>query len=192
MRAAVRIRNGLPWFATNIDPTLPTGDGPAPGHGALVKLISGFAGVDPVVAGKPERPLFDETLRRVGGDHPLMVGDSLNTDIRGARAAGVDSLLVMTGVTDLPALVAAEADQRPTWIGTDLRALGRIGRTATRDGDRWCADGWSATVQDGRLTVEGAGEPEGWWSAVAAAGWTHLDETGDAAEVAGLSAPDAR
>ncbi len=191
MRAAVRIRNGLPWFATNVDPTLPTGEGPAPGHGALVKMISGFAGVDPVVAGKPERPLFDETLRRVGGDHPLMVGDSLYTDIRGAHAAGVDSLLVMTGVTDLPGLVSAEADQRPTWIGTDLRALGRPGRAAARDGDAWRAEGWSATVAGGRVAVEGNGDAEAWWSVVAAAAWAYLDETGKPAEVSGLSSPDA-
>jgi HAD superfamily hydrolase (TIGR01450 family) len=191
MRAAVRIRNGLPWFATNIDPTLPTGEGPAPGHGALVELISRFAGVDPVVAGKPERALFDETLRRGGGDHPLMVGDSLHTDIRGAHTAGVDSLLVMTGVTDLAGLVAAEKDQRPTWIGSDLRALGRPGRAATRDGDEWRAEDWSATVQDGRIAVDGSGGPEGWWAVVAAAGWAHLDETGDPAEVSGLSVPDA-
>src|SRR4051794_34500564 len=79
MRAAVEIRNGLPWVATNTDPTLPTGDGPAPGHGTLVKMISDFAGVVPQVAGKPERPLFDETLRRGGGGRPLMVGDSLPT-----------------------------------------------------------------------------------------------------------------
>jgi HAD superfamily hydrolase (TIGR01450 family) len=191
MRAAVRIRNGLPWFATNIDPTLPTGEGPAPGHGALVDLISRFAGVDPVVAGKPERALFDETLRRVGGEHPLMVGDSLHTDIRGAHAAGVDSLLVMTGVTDLAGLVAAEKDQRPRWIGSDLRALGRPGQAATRDGDEWHAEDWWSTLQNGRVAVDGTGGPEGWWAVVAAAGWAHLDETGDAAEVTGLSAPDA-
>ena len=99
MRAAVEIRNGLPWVATNTDPSLPTGDGPAPGHGTLVQMISGFAGVRPQVAGKPERPLLDETLRRVGGERPLMVGDSLHTDIAGAHNVGTDSLLVMTGVT---------------------------------------------------------------------------------------------
>ena len=43
MRAAALIRNGLPWIATNTDLTLPTGDGPAPGHGVLVRLISEFA-----------------------------------------------------------------------------------------------------------------------------------------------------
>src|SRR4051812_5409571 len=117
MQAAVDIRNGLPWVATNTDPTLPTGAGPAPGHGALVGMISAFAAVSPEVAGKPERPLFEETLRRVGGDRPLMIGDSLHTDIAGARNAGTDSLLVMTGVTALADLVAARPDQRPTWVG---------------------------------------------------------------------------
>ena len=189
MRAAVDIRNGLAWVATNTDPTLPTGDGPAPGHGTLVKMISGFAGVTPDVAGKPERPLFEETLRRVGGDRPLMVGDSLHTDIAGAHNAGTDSLLVMTGVTSLSDLVAAPHHQRPTWVGSDLRALGRPGCTASAVGSRWEAGGWSATVQGGRLAVDGSGEPDAWWAVVSSAAWANLDETGETADVSGLSAP---
>ncbi len=62
-----------------------------------------------MVAGKPQRPLLDETVRRVGGDRPLMVGDRLDTDIEGAHEAEVDSLLVLTGVTGLDDLVAATA-----------------------------------------------------------------------------------
>ncbi len=189
MRAAVEIRNGLPWVATNTDPTLPTGDGPAPGHGTLVKMISGFAGVSPQVAGKPERPLFEETLRRVGGDRPLMVGDSLHTDTSGAHNAGSDSLLVMTGVTGLADLVAARPEQRPTWVGADLLALGRPGCAAIAADGRWTAGGWSATVADGRLVVDGSGDADGWWAVVAQAGWAHLDETGETADVSGLSAP---
>jgi HAD superfamily hydrolase (TIGR01450 family) len=189
MRAAVEIRNGLAWVATNTDPTLPTGDGPAPGHGTLVKMISGFADVIPEVAGKPERPLFEETLRRVGGDRPLMVGDSLHTDIAGAHNAGTDSLLVMTGVTSLSDLVAARPEQRPTWVGSDLRALGRPGCAASEAGGRWEAGGWSARVQGGRLAVDGSGDPEGWWAVVSAAAWAHLDETGETADVSDLSAP---
>jgi glycerol-1-phosphatase len=189
MRAAVEIRNGLPWVATNTDPTLPTGDGPAPGQGALVTMISGFAGVRPEVAGKPERPLFDETLRRVGGDRPLMVGDSLHTDIAGAHQAETDSLLVMTGVTALPDLVAARPDRRPTWLGHDLRALGRPGCAAAEHDGAWQASGWSARTEGGRLVVEGAGDPDGWWAVVGGAGWAHLDATGDAVDVSGLSAP---
>ena len=189
MRAAVEIRNGLPWVATNTDPTLPTGDGPAPGHGTLVKMVSGFAGVTPDVAGKPERPLFEETLRRVGGDRPLMVGDSLHTDIAGAHNAGTDSLLVMTGVTSLSDLVTAPPIQRPTWVGSDLRALGRPGCAASEAESGWEAGGWSATVKDGRVVVDGSGGSDGWWAVVGAAGWAHLDETGETADVSDLSAP---
>ena len=189
MRAAVDIRNGLPWVATNTDPTLPTGEGPAPGHGALVTMISRFAGVRPEVAGKPERPLFDETLRRVGGERPLMVGDSLHTDIAGAHHADTDSLLVMTGVTALSDLVAARPDQRPTWVGHDLRALGRPGCAATEHDGGWRATGWSARVEDGRLVVDGAGDPDGWWAVVGAAGWAHLDARGETVDVSALSAP---
>ena len=189
MRAALEIRNGLPWVATNTDPTLPTGEGPAPGHGALVTMISDFAGVRPEVAGKPERPLFDETLRRVGGHRPLMVGDSLHTDIAGAHHAETDSLLVMTGVTALSDLVAARPDQRPTWVGSDLTALGRPGCAAAQREGGWRADGWSARADGSRLLVEGSGDPDGWWAAVGAAGWAHLDATGEALDVSGLSAP---
>jgi glycerol 3-phosphatase-2 len=189
MRAATLIRNGLPWVATNTDLTLPTGEGPAPGHGLLVKMISEFAGAEPKVAGKPERPLIDETLRRVGGDHPLMVGDRLDTDIAGGRHAGTDSLLVMTGVTDLAALVTAPPDQRPTWVGHDLSALGRPGCRAEHHSGEWRAGGWSAVVDDGRLQVSGSGPDDAWWTAVARAAWQHLDDRGKPADVSALVPP---
>ena len=123
MRAAVRIRDGLPWVASNTDHTFPAPFGVAPGHGVQVDMLQRFTGVDPVVAGKPERPLLDETVRRAGGSRPLMVGDRLDTDIEGANRAGFDSLLVMTGVTDLTTLVAAKPEQRPTYVAPDLAGL---------------------------------------------------------------------
>jgi hypothetical protein len=183
----------LPWVAANADPTLPTGDGPAPGHGTLVKMISDFSGITPVVAGKPERPLFEETLRRVGGRRPLMVGDSLHTDIAGAHKAGTDSLLVLTGVTGLAELARAAPGQRPTWIGHDLSTLSRPGvRAEPRVGSwgAWAAEGWAADVVDGRLTVEGSGGSDAWWAAVGAALWSHLDHHGEPADTAGVVAPD--
>jgi HAD superfamily hydrolase (TIGR01450 family) len=189
MQAGVVIRNGLPWTATNTDLTLPTGDGPAPGHGVLVEMLSRFAGVRPVVAGKPQRPLLDETLRRVGGRHPLMVGDRLDTDVAGAHNAGTDSLLVMTGVTDLAGLAEATSDERPTWIGHDLSALGRPGCRAEHDGDVWRADGWTARVAGGRLEVEGSASPDAWWTCVASAAWAHLDDAGEPADTSGLVPP---
>jgi hypothetical protein len=161
----------------------------------LVRLISDFAGVTPRVAGKPQRPLLDETRRRVRGERPLMVGDRLDTDIAGAHEAETDSLLVLTGVSSLEDLVRASPHERPTWIGQNLSALGRPGIRVQRSGDDWSAGPWTASLHGGRIRVEGDGEPGGadadaWWSAVGAAGWEHLDRTGDPVDPAGLVPPE--
>jgi glycerol-1-phosphatase len=193
MRAATLIRNGLPWVATNTDLTLPTDNGLAPGHGLLVRLISDFADVTPRVAGKPERPLLDETRLRVSGDHPLMVGDRLDTDIEGAHRAGTDSLLVMTGVSGLADLARARPHERPTWIGHDLTVLSRPGVTAAQDGPSFRAGPWVAREEETGLVVEGTGEAseerDAWWTVVAAAAWSHLDRTGREVDTAGLTPP---
>ncbi len=107
MRAAVRVRDGLPWVASNTDTTIPTAFGIAPGHGVMVGMLRDFTGVDPEVAGKPARPLLDETIARTQAQRPLMVGDRLDTDIEGAVRLAIPALLVMTGVTHLADLVAA-------------------------------------------------------------------------------------
>ncbi len=119
------------------------------------------------MAGKPEPPLFRETLRRVGGEHPLVVGDRLDTDIAGAHRAGWDSLLVLTGVSGLEDLVAATPELRPTYISPDLAGLGEAHRAPEQDGTRASAGGWTASVDRGRLRVDGDGEPADWWRAVA-------------------------
>ena len=77
----------------------------------------------PTVAGKPERPLLDTAMQRLGAQQPLVVGDRLDTDIAGACAAGLESLLVLSGVADAAALLAAEPEQRPVHVGADIRAL---------------------------------------------------------------------
>jgi glycerol 3-phosphatase-2 len=189
MAGAILVRDGLPWVASNTDATVPTPAGPGPGNGALVGAVARFAGRDPVVAGKPEAPLFEETLRRVGGSHPLVVGDRLDTDIEGAVNAGADSLLVMTGVTDLAALVSAEPRLRPSYIGADLRALSEPHpEVEVRDGTA-AVGGWHARVEAGGLVVTGEGGADDWWRAAAVAGWDHLDRAGDAPDVSRLSPP---
>jgi glycerol-1-phosphatase len=189
MRAAMRVRDGLPWVASNADLSLPTANGPAPGHGVMVDLLERYAGVEAVVAGKPQRPLLDETVRRVGGERPLMVGDRLDTDIEGAHAAEVDSLLVLTGVTGLNDLVAATPRLRPTYLSGDLGGLFTPHVAPVREGDAWTAGGWRATASDRRLAVAGGGADDDWWRAVAAAAWDHLDRTGEPIEIDGLAAP---
>lgn len=203
MRVAVRIREGLPWLASNSDHTIPTPYGVAPGHGVLVDMLIGFTGVTPEVAGKPSRPLLDETIRRVGGDRPLMVGDRLDTDIEGARNAGVDSLLVLTGVTGLGELVAARGALRPTYVAPDLGGLMSGHGSPERDqgsDERWVLGGWAGTVRDGRLVVDrldaaggagGAGDDGAgdWWRVAAVTAWHHLDTTGAVVEIAGVRVP---
>jgi ribonucleotide monophosphatase NagD (HAD superfamily) len=190
MRAATLVRDGLPWVASNADLSLPTPYGTAPGHGVMVRMLEAFAGVAAEVAGKPDRPLLDETVRRVGGERPLMVGDRLDTDIEGAQRAGVDSLLVFTGVTGLDDLVAAAPELRPTYVAADLGGLFVAHPAPERDGATWRCGGWCAGWEDGRLSVSGGGEPDDWWRAVASAAWTHLDETGEPVAVTGVEPPD--
>jgi hypothetical protein len=170
--------------------TVPTPAGPGPGNGALVEVVARFSGRRPVVAGKPESPLFEETLRRVGGERPLVVGDRLDTDIEGANNTDYDSLLVMTGVTGLDQLVAAGPALRPSYVAADLGGLGRRHDEPATDGDTVSAGGWSATVVDGAVRVTGDGDgADAWWQAVATAAWRHLDTTGDVAGVSGLTPP---
>ncbi|UUZ58996.1 HAD-IIA family hydrolase [Nocardioides sp. B-3] len=171
MRAATLIRDGLPYVASNTDLTIPTDYGLAPGHGVLVRTLADFAGVEAIVAGKPARPLMDETIRRVGGDRPLMVGDRLDTDIEGAHAVGVDSLLVMTGVTHLAELVAATPELRPSYISPDPAGLFEAHPVPEVDADGAQLGGWQARVEGGALKVAGEGSDADWWRVVAAASW---------------------
>jgi len=152
------VRDGLPWVASNTDLTLPTADGPAPGHGVLVDLLARFAGVEPTVAGKPRRPLLDETIRRVGGERPLMIGDRLDTDIAGAINAGIDSLAVLSGVSTLRDVATLPPDQRPTFVGPDLSALVATHAEVMVNGDSASCGPATATVEDDTVRVS-QGEP---------------------------------
>ncbi len=140
VQGAILVRTGLPWVVSNTDMTIPTATGIGPGNGTLVDLVARFAGREPEVAGKPQRPLFEETLQRVGGDRPLVVGDRLDTDIEGAVAMGWDSLLVLTGVTGLEELVTAPEGQRPTYVAPGLESLAQPQPAPDDDG----ALGWLA------------------------------------------------
>lgn len=190
MQAAVRIRDGLWWVASNTDLSLPTSFGAAPGHGVLVRMLEQFTGVTPEVAGKPARALLDEAVRRVGGTRPLMVGDRLDTDIEGAHNAGLPSLLVLTGVTGLVELVSAPPKHRPTYLAGRLTGLLHPHPAPEATADGAGCGGWSAVVERGRIRVEGGGAPDDWWRAVAVAAWRHLDRTGAPVDTRGLTRPD--
>ena len=183
---------GLPWVAANLDTTIPTEKGRAPGNGLLVGLVAQAAGRGPdVVAGKPEPAMHRESLRRTRAADPIVVGDRLDTDVEGANRVGVPSLLVLTGVTTPAELLSAEPGLRPTYLAADLhdgllRAHPAVSRT---DGVAACA-GWRVRVDGGDVAVEDRGPRQidglralcvAWWDAagprddaaraVAAVGW---------------------
>lgn len=121
--AALAIRSGALWVTSNLDPTLPTERGLLPGNGSLVAALRTATDQEPLVAGKPSPGLMHDALARGDFETPLVVGDRLDTDIAGANAAGLPSLMVLTGVNTARDAVHAQAEQRPTYIGEDLRCL---------------------------------------------------------------------
>jgi glycerol 3-phosphatase-2 len=106
LRAAVlAITAGARFVGSNPDPSLPTTEGPWPGAGSILALLSTASGVRPEIAGKPERALFETVAAALGSGPYLMVGDRADTDLAGARALGWGTALVLTGATRLGALL---------------------------------------------------------------------------------------
>lgn len=121
--AAYAVNAGAVWVATNLDLSIPRAEGIAPGNGALVGAVGHATGAVPVAAGKPEPHLFRAAASALGMERPLVVGDRLDTDIRGGNAAGFDTLLVLTGIDTRDTAAAAPPEDAPTWIVDDLTAL---------------------------------------------------------------------
>jgi glycerol 3-phosphatase-2 len=155
--AALAVRHGALWVASNTDATVPTERGLLPGNGALVAFIAAATNATPLVAGKPERALHEESIARSGSKHPLVVGDRLDTDIEGANRAGAASLLVLTGVATLDELLGAEEQHRPTFLAEDLDGLLRGAPAATLDSSAQVSTcgGWSCGVSEGLLHWSG-------------------------------------
>jgi glycerol 3-phosphatase-2 len=172
--AAIAIQRGAHWVATNIDPTRPTDRGLVPGNGAAVAAVKMAVGAEPAeVAGKPYRPLLDDTVERLGARHPLFVGDRLDTDIAGAVNAGLDSMFVLSGSHGAEDLLAATPGERPTFVGQDLRALLHPGLTVVQKMGEFRCGHATASVMDGRLMVQvdGEGGIEAVWAAAHATWW---------------------
>jgi glycerol-1-phosphatase len=180
VEAALAVRDGAWFVASNDDRTLPGPRGPQPGNGSLLQVVITATGQRPEVAGKPEPPLHAEAVARTGARRPLVVGDRLDTDIEGAVRAGADSMLVLTGVSTAVDAVLAPRSQRPTYVAADL--FGLIEEQAAV-GPVACG-GWTADRDNGALKLTGDGS---WIDAVRAlcgAAWSGAPVTREAAESA--------
>ncbi|RBY97402.1 HAD family hydrolase [Blastococcus sp. TF02-8] len=147
--AVVAVRNGARHVATNADATIPSPRGPLPGNGSMVAVVRGVTGVPPLVTGKPDPAMHAECVRRTGARRPLVVGDRLDTDIEGARRAGADSLLVLTGVTDPALLLEAPPQRRPDLLAPDAAGLLLPHPPVLGDGRTWRCGAWTARLREG-------------------------------------------
>ncbi len=120
--ASQAVQRGAELIGATRDPTFPMPDGPWPGTGAVLAAVEVAAGRRAaLVVGKPEPPMYEAARDRLGEGRCLGVGDRLDIDVAGARHAGMDSALVLTGGTTRAE--ADAADPKPTHVADSLAAL---------------------------------------------------------------------
>ena len=121
--ASYSIANGAKWVATNQDWTIPREKGIAPGNGTLVSAVHTAVGQLPLVAGKPEPAIYRTAVEHFGAKKAIFVGDRIDTDIRGANRAEMDSVLVMTGISTRKEVLGVKKEDRPTYIVATMAEL---------------------------------------------------------------------
>jgi NagD protein len=101
---------GARFIATNPDPTGPSPDGPLPATGSIAALIRHATGVEPYFVGKPNPLMMRSALNELGAhsEGATMIGDRMDTDVIAGIEAGMETVLVLTGVT-----TRAEAERYP-------------------------------------------------------------------------------
>ncbi len=120
--ATQAVTRGAQLIGATRDVSFPMPDGPWPGTGAVLAAIETASGRRAHhVIGKPEPPMYEAARDRLGGGRILAVGDRLDVDVAGARRAGLDSALVLTGATSRAE--ARAADPRPTHTADSLATL---------------------------------------------------------------------
>lgn len=155
--ATLAIRAGALWVATNVDRTLPSERGLLPGNGAMVAALQAATDAEPQIAGKPAPTLLTDAAARGNFRNPLVIGDRLDTDIAGANAADLPSLMVLTGVNSARDAICAIPAQRPTYIGCDLRSL-------HQDADMLAVGpqpAWQVDTDEKAVTVSADGDDDG-------------------------------
>jgi HAD superfamily hydrolase (TIGR01450 family) len=155
--AALAIRAGALWIAANVDKTLPSERGLLPGNGSMVAALRTATDQEPQVAGKPSPVLMANALARGHFESPLVIGDRLDTDIAGANAAELPSLMVLSGVNNAADAIFAVPDERPQLLAEDLRAL-------TDDSDTLRVGphpAWRVEVDDDAVSVHSTGTDSG-------------------------------
>jgi 4-nitrophenyl phosphatase len=119
-KACLAVRNGATFISTNKDVSIPTERGFLPGNGSLTAVVRVSTGVQPLFIGKPENIIMLQALEAMGlqKHETIMVGDNYDTDIMAGINAGIDTLLVHSGVTTKEKLTGYE--KQPTYVVDSL------------------------------------------------------------------------
>jgi 4-nitrophenyl phosphatase len=114
--ACLGVRNGAAFISTNGDIAIPTERGLLPGNGSLTSVVTVSTQTQPIFIGKPESIIMEQALEVLGvsKEETLMVGDNYDTDIKAGMNAGLDTLLVHTGVTTKEIL--KQMEEQPTYV----------------------------------------------------------------------------
>ncbi|MGK3648038.1 HAD-IIA family hydrolase [Pseudarthrobacter enclensis] len=178
--AAYVVSAGAFWVATNTDMSIPQARGIAPGNGTLVAAVTAATGKTPLVAGKPEAPLFHSAAKRLGAERPLVVGDRLDTDILGGNNAGFATVAVLTGVDTRETILAARAAERPDYLIGSLEDLYRPYPEVAHDGGTYVCGEATARVANGAVGVIGSRDNLDSWRAACAAWWAATPDAASA------------
>ena len=121
-RAASAIRAGARFVATHPDINCPTAEGPIPDTGSFIRLFEAATGVSPTICGKPYPSMISGALARLGGrpTHAAIIGDRLYTDMAMGRAAGILSVLVLSGETARRDIARSPEEHRPHLVFENL------------------------------------------------------------------------
>ena len=151
--AAYSIQKGAKWVATNQDWTLPQERGLAPGNGTLVSAVHTAVGILPIVAGKPEPAIFKTATDHFASKKAIFVGDRIDTDIVGSNRAGIDSALVLTGVSTRKELLGIGVEGRPTFVLSNLMELNSVYEHPKRTKRGFSCGGVTVELLAGKVRV---------------------------------------
>ncbi|WP_028649404.1 HAD-IIA family hydrolase [Nocardiopsis sp. CNT312] len=134
-RAIRLVEAGARFIATNPDESGPSAEGRLPATGAVAALIEKATGRRPYFVGKPNPLMMRSALRRIGAhsENTIMVGDRMDTDVLSGLEAGLQTVLVLSGISGRD--TAEEFPYRPTKvIGSVKELVGRTGDPFAQEG----------------------------------------------------------
>ncbi|OZD36994.1 HAD family hydrolase [Rhodococcus sp. 06-1477-1B] len=121
------VEKGSRFIATNPDATGPSREGSLPATGSVAALITKATGKEPYYVGKPNALMMRSALRAIGGhsENTLMIGDRMDTDVLSGLEAGLQTILVLTGISTVQSV--EQYPYRPTKVLDSVADL--VGRT---------------------------------------------------------------